>query len=96
MLGMCGRQQHERRGVLFPDDRASSNLTQTHFIPDHTLIRTHQDSRLDFVTKTNPPVCVFPRRPRSTFDVAHPAEAEMVRSVVGGTVSGLQQDVVDQ
>ncbi|GLD55975.1 RNA-binding motif, single-stranded-interacting protein 1 isoform X1 [Lates japonicus] len=85
MFGMCGRQQHERRRVFSPTDCAPTNRAQKHFVSDYKLSREHQTPQRAFVAKNKPPVRIFTTRPRSLFDVKHPAEAEMVWSVVGGT-----------
>lgn len=85
MLGMCGRQQHERRRVFSPTRCAPTNQTRTHFLSDHTCSRSRQTPSRLFVTENKHTGRAFLKRPRSLFDVKHPAEAEMVWSVVGGT-----------
>lgn len=85
MLGMCGRQQHERRRVFSPIHCAPRNQTPKHFISLYKFSHSHQTSRRLFVTKNKHTRRVFRTRARSLFDVKHPAEAEMVWSVVGGT-----------
>lgn len=85
MLGMCGRQQHERRRALSPTDCAPTNQTPELFVPDYKVRHGHETSRRAFVARNEPPARRETRGPRSRFDANHPAEAEMVRSVVGGT-----------
>lgn len=85
MLGMCGRQQHERRRAFRVTDRAPANQTQKHFAAAYKPTRRRQASRRAFVPRKQPPRRSGARRPRTLFDVEHPAEAEMVWSVVGGT-----------
>lgn len=86
MLGMCGRQQHERRRVFGPTDCTPTYPTQKRTVADSKLRHRHQTSRRAVVATKKPLARVFMRPPRSLFEGEHPAEAEMVWSVVGGTV----------
>lgn len=83
MLGMCGRLQPERRRA---DERASPNGTRWRSATGKKIApRTTRVSARPGDKKPGAGAG-FARVRRSSCDVEHPAVAEMVWSVVGGTV----------
>lgn len=86
MLGMCGRRQREKKPVFNPTHRALSIQTQARFVIDYTLWHEYKRCVGVFNRKSHPSEERFYEATVQLFAVEHPAEVQMVCSVVGGTV----------
>lgn len=86
MLGMCGRRQHKKKPVFNPTHRAPSTQTRARFERDFKKWQEYKRRLGVSLVKITPAWCVL-MKPRRSFLLGNtPAEAQMVCSVVGGTV----------